>query len=428
MTKQQTRKRASQTNGVSGKNVKQSRPRSRLQATDREESKSGVNYLRFACIGVIVLCMACSVVLLWKNQNFDSGANSTQQNVAQKDETNPPREHSKHDDVKSGNKKETETSRGFPDSEVYKNFRPHILNKLQVKSTNVAGTTVKVKPLHHSHKDSSVRAYVLEKFLSAYECDALAGAHDSHVTQTSKRNPLLCFDSVKTFRQNLKEVGLKIQVSSADFLEGTTCINESLSLLVRKHGLKWSYSTSFYPGESKFSLTLQERIKQATGLAPENGGKFQITSYPRNVGYKNHTDCVLDQEEKRDRYATILVYLKDVAEGGETVFPELGLSVTPKKGLALVWNSMTEDGQCDPSSIHNAAQVIQGHKYILQRWYYYQNFPSLGKRMPEPSLPNREANQPRVSCDQYEFGSCRWYDEWNYDHITEYVRNQHKYV
>ena len=93
-----------------------------------------------------------------------------------------------------------------------------------------------------------------------------------------------------------------------------------------------------------------------------------VTSRVFTLGYKNHTDCTVGQDEKRDRYATILVYLKDVAEGGETAFPELGLSVTPKKGLALVWNSMTEDGQCDPSSIHNAAKVIQGHKYILQRW------------------------------------------------------------
>jgi hypothetical protein len=158
------------------------------------------------------------------------------------------------------------------------------LNKLQVKSTIIAGTRVDVKQLHPSHADTAVRAYVLEHFFSDYECDALAAAHDTHVAQTSKLNPLLCFDSLQTFRQNLKEVGLRIPVSSADFLEGTTCINESLSLLVKKHGMKWSYSTSFYPGESKFSLAVQERIKQATGLAPENGGKFQITSYPRNVG------------------------------------------------------------------------------------------------------------------------------------------------
>ena len=86
------------------------------------------------------------------------------------------------------------------------------------------------------------------------------------------------------------------------------------------------------------------------------------------LGYKNHTDCVVGQTEKRDRFATILVYLRDVAQGGETVFPQLGLSVKPKKGRALVWNSMNSDGECDPTSIHNAAPVIEGRKYILQRW------------------------------------------------------------
>ena len=66
--------------------------------------------------------------------------------------------------------------------------------------------------------------------------------------------------------------------------------------------------------------------------------------------------------------------------------------------------------------------------FFFLRRYYYQNFPSLGKRFSEPSLPPRKRNQPRVSCDEYESGSCRWYDEWNYDHITEYVRNQQKYI
>lgn len=39
------------------------------------------------------------------------------------------------------------------------------------------------------------------------------------------------------------------------------------------------------------------------------------------TGYKTHTDCVEDNEDQRDRMATILVYLQDVAEGGETEFP-----------------------------------------------------------------------------------------------------------
>jgi len=141
------------------------------------------------------------------------------------------------------------------------------------------------------------------------------------------------------------------------------------------------------------------------------------------VGYKNHTDCVVEYNDKRDRFATILVYLRDVEEGGETKFPQLGISVKPRKGLALVWNSMNSRGECDPTSLHNAAKVIKGHKFIIQRWYYYHNFPALGKRPQQPMLPKRGAYQPRVSCDEYKQGSCRWYDEWNYDHLLDYTAN-----
>ena len=62
--------------------------------------------------------------------------------------------------------------------------------------------------------------------------------------------------------------------------------------------------------------------------------------------------------------------------------------------------------------------------HLLQSYrYYYHNFPSLGRRPQEPLLPQRMANQPRVSCDEYEQGSCRWYDEWNYDHLLDYTAN-----
>ena len=40
-----------------------------------------------------------------------------------------------------------------------------------------------------------------------------------------------------------------------------------------------------------------------------------------SAGYKTHTDCIVGYHDKRDRYATILVYLQDVQKGGETQFP-----------------------------------------------------------------------------------------------------------
>lgn len=40
------------------------------------------------------------------------------------------------------------------------------------------------------------------------------------------------------------------------------------------------------------------------------------------TGYKEHTDCNKDGlNGKQDRFATVLIYLDDVAVGGHTYFP-----------------------------------------------------------------------------------------------------------
>jgi len=221
----------------------------------------------------------------------------------------------------------------------------------------------------------------------------------------------------------LKDINFRYTGSKSDFTPGTLCVNESFSKSLSKR-LHYSLSTAFYRGDSKFSEIFEEQVEKATGLSKVHGGKFQITSYNANVGYKTHTDCTED-DEIRDRFATILVYLQDVKEGGETKFPVLGISVKPVKGRLLVWNNMRPDGSCDPTSIHNAAKVIAGRKVIIQRWYYYKNFPTLGRAHPEPALPERQQYQPRISCDEYDQGSCRWYDEWGYDHLVDYKLVQH---
>ncbi|XP_013420882.1 prolyl 4-hydroxylase subunit alpha-1 [Lingula anatina] len=307
-----------------------------------------------------------------------------------------------------------------------KNFKPTILDALVAKKIFADGRRIPpVELLHQKTTNSTVKVYLFNDFLSEAECDGLRKAHDSHVAAATV-DPIVCFDSITTLRRHLKDAKKNIKVSPKDFTSGTTCLNESFSRDFKAFTKgNWSFSTAFYPGESKFSKVFEHHVEQATALKKENGGKFQITSYPLGVGYKKHTDCVVGSQEKRDRFATILVYLQDVEKGGETKFPELGIWVRPKKGRALVWTNMDAKGNCDPLSIHDAAIVEDGHKYILQRWYYYKSFYSLGKRPPEPPLPTRAPGTPRVTCDEYEQGSCRWYDEWNFEHVLEYERQKH---
>lgn len=118
------------------------------------------------------------------------------------------------------------------------------------------------------------------------------------------------------------------------FILGTTCVNATFSSTLKQWGLKWSYSTAFYLGESPFSTTLSKRIEEATALQSSHGGKFQITSTEKGIGYKAHHDCTLDGT-KQDRYATFLAYLNTVMKGGETEFQ--GKRFISRKKRTMFW-------------------------------------------------------------------------------------------
>nr|XP_026694930.1 uncharacterized protein LOC100175515 [Ciona intestinalis] len=301
----------------------------------------------------------------------------------------------------------------------FPNFEQKIQNELKVK--NIGDKTWTEVKIRKNVNNTNVRIYTMDDFLSSRECEGLMKAHDNHMKQHDDQGPIICFSDETTMGKYLEQIKEKWtkRISSQDWTQGTRCLNASVSAQLNGK-LRWSHSTSFYPGESPFSTTFETRVAEQTGLNANNGGKFQITCYPEGVGYKLHTDCTEGNTDKRDRFATILVYLNDVIEGGQTQFTELGVSITPKKGKALVWTNMDSEGHCDVTSYHQASPVIKGRKCILQRWYYYENFPALGKRYPSPPLPVRSPTTPRVACDEFTSGSCRWYDEWNYDHLIDY--------
>ena len=120
--------------------------------------------------------------------------------------------------------------------------------------------------------------------------------------------------------------------------------------------MKWSYNTAFYPGESRFSKIFGKLIEDATMLNETHGGKFQITSYPKEVGYDSHTSCVLDSNEERDKYATFMVFLNELGAdgGGEALFPgknfkifEIHSRTISKKCQKKKWASMLNQEQVE---------------------------------------------------------------------------------
>jgi prolyl 4-hydroxylase len=127
--------------------------------------------------------------------------------------------------------------------------------------------------------------------------------------------------------------------------------------------------------ESALTRALQERGRIFSG-AP-TAEPIQVVRYGPEQEYRPHHDAfdesVGGQQARRmhgggQREATILIYLRCPEEGGETVFPELGLSVAPVPQAALFWRNTHRDGSVDRRLLHGGAPVRRGAKYAANLW------------------------------------------------------------
>ena len=65
---------------------------------------------------------------------------------------------------------------------------------------------------------------------------------------------------------------------------------------------------------------------------------------------------------------TVLVWLNEGYGGGETAFPELGLTIEPGMGDALIFQNVDAGGRPDPRTRHAGLPVTHGEKWLASRW------------------------------------------------------------
>lgn len=73
-----------------------------------------------------------------------------------------------------------------------------------------------------------------------------------------------------------------------------------------------------------------------------------------------------DSEEVKiagNRMTTMLFYMNEVPLGGETVFPNIKLAVSPVKGSALLWHNLGTDDSENTLTRHSGCPVILGEKW-----------------------------------------------------------------
>ena len=71
--------------------------------------------------------------------------------------------------------------------------------------------------------------------------------------------------------------------------------------------------------------------------------------------------------------ATFLMYLNDGYEGGELEFPRGDYRYKGKPGDGIFFASQ-RDGKPDPTSLHAAAPITRGEKFILSQWIHDRPF------------------------------------------------------
>ncbi|KAK0063545.1 prolyl 4-hydroxylase, partial [Biomphalaria pfeifferi] len=116
--------------------------------------------------------------------------------------------------------------------------------------------------------------------------------------------------------------------------------------------------------DSEVADKLSKKIAHVTGLNTSENDQsaepFQVVNYGLAGHYFLHTDA---EEDKLERIMTFLIYLSDVEMGGATVFPKVGISVTPQKNMALMWYNFNTAYKEDEMTLHAGCSVLIGQKW-----------------------------------------------------------------
>jgi len=123
-------------------------------------------------------------------------------------------------------------------------------------------------------------------------------------------------------------------------------------------------------------------VESLTGYSKNELEDLQIVKYDPDGYFRQHFDqCEVDSSasckdntmERGHRVYTLLLYLNDGFEGGETTFLHYGHKVRGNIGDALIFPNVffdeaSETYQIEPRSLHEGNSVTSGTKYIANIW------------------------------------------------------------
>lgn len=98
---------------------------------------------------------------------------------------------------------------------------------------------------------------------------------------------------------------------------------------------------------------------------------LQCVRYGVHEEFRPHVDTGYGEVQlgAQARYWTLLLYLNDDLEGGETMFPLLRRAVRPRRGRVLLFPNRLADGGVNLWSLHGGCPVAEGNKWVANLWF-----------------------------------------------------------
>ncbi len=142
-----------------------------------------------------------------------------------------------------------------------------------------------------------------------------------------------------------------------------------------------------HPALTDLVLTLSSLVR----LPPEHSEHAKLLHYEGTQSFELHRDgfdqfspaSFLRMRDGGQRLFTTLCYLTDVEGGGETIFPDLKVAITPRLGRVLVFAN-TVPGKIDPHphALHIGSSLTSGEKWALSVfwrehiWHEARDYPA----------------------------------------------------
>lgn len=143
-----------------------------------------------------------------------------------------------------------------------------------------------------------------------------------------------------------------------------------------KHPERISRGTHFEHQSNEVVIEIENRISKLFGFPVNQQEAIQILHYGVGGEYRPHYDYFPPEEagsqsalaHAGQRLATLVMYLNTPTLGGSTDLPNLGLTITAKKGFALYFESIAPHGEPYPQTLHAGMPVLAGEKWIATKW------------------------------------------------------------